>query len=77
MISIHTSLAGSDPVEKVFKRWTEISIHTSLAGSDLTMADYLQSKEISIHTSLAGSDLRQSRKYQIFVYFNPHFPCGK
>ena len=57
VISIHTSLAGSDSFRAGMEQSGGISIHTSLAGSDESHGNTLDCLHISIHTSLAGSDV--------------------
>ena len=56
LISIHTSLTGSDYHSSHWGRQKNISIHTSLTGSDPSNLYSLSSDGISIHTSLTGSD---------------------
>ena len=75
MISIHTSLAGSDlGVDAGEAHGVHISIHTSLAGSDLERAGAHLLVVISIHTSLAGSDPLLALLVMVYVVFQSTLP---
>ena len=57
LISIHTTLAGGDPLlDLTAFCFLLISIHTTLAGGDMETVGLWKLKLISIHTTLAGGD---------------------